>query len=58
MNCDCWDVHANLNLNRDTCGCPCHQEDEKKKKKLIKSIERENRRALVEILQKHFARNK
>jgi len=23
--CDCWDVHANLNLDRHTCGCECHK---------------------------------
>lgn len=23
--CDCWDVHQNLNLDKHTCGCPCHR---------------------------------
>jgi hypothetical protein len=23
-NCDCWDVHKNLDLDRHTCGCACH----------------------------------
>lgn len=28
--CDCWDVHANLNLDAYTCECPCqHQRKEK-----------------------------
>lgn len=22
--CDCYDVHGNLNLTEDTCGCQCH----------------------------------
>lgn len=22
--CDCWDVHTNLDLTEATCGCPCH----------------------------------
>jgi hypothetical protein len=24
-DCDCWDVHANLNLDSCTCQCLCHR---------------------------------
>lgn len=23
-DCDCWDVHTNLNLDKVTCQCECH----------------------------------
>ncbi len=26
--CDCRDVHANLNLDNCTCECPCHKGDD------------------------------
>lgn len=24
VDCECWDVHDNLNLTKDTCQCTCH----------------------------------
>ena len=39
--CDCYDVHYDLDLTEDTCGCPCHRKlttEEQQKIDLVKGL--------------------
>ena len=45
--CDCYDVHYDLDLTEDTCGCPCHRKlttEEQQKIDLVKGLFQKNKK--------------